>query len=348
MEYDMQLTIPQPKTYYDKKSRRNSNFFFVSYSHKDREMVFAVLNQLYEASVNYWYDINLDPGDIWNARVEKEIRNGHCHGSILFLSENSLISNAVQKEIRVMESISKERSFRIIPIIIGYENPKQLILSVAENNDDFYDNGYTQFKNITKDDIWLKYNEAVEQIINFSDKENVKDGFARSFLPDLNYISHNGSRSFLLGQYPIEEDGVPKDIEWIEVCNEGNLYYFISKYCLDFTDETNINQVIEKIRETMLSTTYVKNLDVVNEDFLSNYSKYISKALPTNYADRNRQQLLRLFWVLEGEGKNEQAYVLYNSNNRKINTNIQRDKINAGLRLMLIIDNNKIGDEYHA
>ncbi len=348
MEHDTELRPSFPKTYYDNESRRNSNFFFVSYSHKDREMVFDVLYQLYDASVNYWYDNDLDPGDVWNVRVEKIMQNEHCHGAILFLSADALISDAVRKEIKVMEDISKTRSFRIIPVIIGYENPKELILSVADKNDDFYDNGYALFKNITKNGIWLRYDDAVDRIVHFSDKENVKDGYARSFLPDLTYISQNGSRSFLLGKYPSEEDGVPRDIEWTEVCNKGDLYYFISKYCLDFTDEEDIGKVIEKIKQTMSDITCVEELVLINEDFLNNYSKDISNALPTNYADRNRQQLLRLFWVLEDDGKNGQAYALYNSNNRKIVANIQRDRINAGLRLILVINNNKIGERKNA
>ena len=344
MEVDQAI----PKTYYDNEARRNSNFFFISYSHKDREIVFDALNQLYSSSVNYWYDVNLDPGDIWNARIEKIMRNDHCHGAILFLSENSLISNAVQEEIRVMQDISKERSFRIIPVIIGFENAKELILSVATKNDDFYETGYALFKSITKDGIWLKYGESVEQIIRFSERENVQDGYARSFLPDLSFISHHGVRSFLLGKYPIEEDGIPRDIEWIEICNKDDVYYFISKFCLDFTDIANINSIIEKIKQTLSALTFVQEIALVSETFLNDNAKSISNSLPTNYADRNRQQLLRLFWVLEGDGKDKNAIVLYNSNNCRIFTNLQMDRINAGLRLILTINNNNIGDRRNA
>lgn len=340
--------VNTPKTYYDNESRRNSNYFFISYSHKDQELVFDMLFRLYDSSVNYWYDVNLDPGDVWNNRVEKIMKNEHCHGAILFLSENSLVSNAVQEEIKLMNEIAKARPFRIIPIIIGFDNAKRLILSVAEKDDDFFQTGYALFNNITKDGIWLLYNDAAEQIVKFSEKENVKEGFSCSFLPDLNYISQNGKRSFLLGEYPIEEDGVPREIEWLEVCNNGDLFYFVSKYCLDFIDKDHIDNVIDKIKRTMSSMQYVEDVVLINETFIRDYSKIISDSLPTNYADRNRQQLLRLFWVLAEDGKNEQSLCLYSSNNNKIETNIQLNTINAGVRLILIINNNKIGGTNNA
>lgn len=340
--------VDAPKTYYDNESRRNSNFFFISYSHKDQTDVFSMLYKLYDSSVNYWYDVNLDPGDIWNSRVEKIMLNEHCHGAIVFLSENSLVSNAVQKEIKAMQEIAKTRPFRIIPVIIGFDSAKKLILEVAGKDDDFFQTGYALFNGITKDGIYLLYDNATEEIIAFSDKENVKDGFARSFLPDLNFISHNGKRAFLLGKYPMEEDGALRDIEWIEICNDGDLFYFVSKYCLDFVDAENIDVVIEKIKQTMSSIPYLEDVNLINETFLKDYKDNIADALPTNYADRNRQQLLRLFWVLEGDGKDCRSLTLYSSNNNKLDANIQLNAINAGLRLVLVINNNKIGDKDNA
>lgn len=339
-----------PQTFYDREARQNSNYFFVSYSHKDKELVFDVLHQLYDVGVNYWYDVELDPGDIWNERVEKVLRNKHCKGALVFMSENSLISNAVQQEIKIMEELAEKRGFRLVPIIMGHETAKSLVLTVANNNDSFYENdGMSLFKGFTVDGIWIKYDTVVDEIPQLAESENIMEGhfvnIRRSFIQQIDHISSGGSRLFLCGKYPLEEDGLLRDIEWKLVSNDGDYYYFVSKYCIDFVNDKNIDSIIETIKKSMSSQQYVENVELINEDFLNSYLSSISEALPTNYADRNRQQLLRLFWVLADDGAEKHKYSLYNSQNIKINENIQREKINAGIRLILVVNNEKIGEK---
>lgn len=335
-----------PKTYCDREARQNSKYFFISYSHKDKELVYDVLNNLYEQNVNYWYDVELDPGDVWNKKVEKIINNAHCRGAVIFLSENSLISNACREEVKLMLSLANERDFRIIPIIIGHESAKELILNVANSNDDFYQNGMMLFRGFTIDGIWKKYEDSVDDISSIAEKENVKEGYnlnvRGSFLQELDYVSHDGNRIFHCGKYPFDEEGNVKEIEWNLISNDGELYYLVSKYCVDFVDVNNIEKIIEEINNSMNNQFYIEKLDLINEEFINDYSKVILDSIPTNFADRNRQQLLRLFWVKKNDG-NVKGYVLYNSQNIKINENIKRDKINAGIRLVLVINNEKIG-----
>ena len=269
------------------------------------------------------------------------------------MSVNSIISDAVQREIHIMEELSKEREFRLIPIIMGYEDAKSLILDVATSNDLFYQGGgILLFRKFTADGIWIKYSEAVENICKAAESENAKEGqtvnLKRSFLQELNYISQGGNRSFLCGKYPMEEDGVLRDIEWTLICNNGDDYYFVSRYCIEFVDIKNIDSTIEEIKKTMESQQYIEDVILLNEAFLTDYSSCISDVLPTDYADRNRQQLLRLFWVSVGDGSKKYQYSLYNSQNIKIVGNIQKDKINAGIRLILIINNKKIGGNQNA
>lgn len=338
-----------PNTFYDREDKQNNNYFFISYSHRDQELVFNILNQLYRLGVNYWYDKELDPGDIWNKRVESVIYNSHCRGAIIFMSENSLISNAVEREMKIMENILNERSFRIVPVIIGYESAKNLILDVALDYDSFYQDGKMNlFQKYTNDGIWIKSDNAVEEINALAESDNLKYSttinLRKSFLEEINYTSHSGTRSFLCGKYPKEEDGELQDIEWVLIKNEGKYYYFVSKYCLDFLNYKNIEFIIDKIKRTVNSKKYIEDITLINEEFINDNINIISESLPTNYADRNRQQLLRLFWVSENNGKEKNAYSLYNSKNIKIKEKIQKNKINAGIRLILIINNDKIGE----
>jgi hypothetical protein len=341
-----------PKVFFDKPDRKNSNYYFVSYSHRDKELVYNLLSQLYDTDVNYWYDIDLDPGDIWNERVEDILRNSHCRGALVFMSINSLISNAVQQEIRLMEELSKTRDFRIVPIIMNFDTAMELILNVALQNPSFYGEQMPLFQKHTDNDIWIKYSDALPKISMLAESDNVKEGHSvnlrRSFLQEIDYVSRGGSRSFFCGLYPLEEDGVYRDIEWTLISNEGDLYYFISKYCVDFVHVSKIESTIQTIKQSMLAQPYVEDVTLISEDFLCSHKDAISYSLPTDYADRNRQQLLRLFWVLAGKGEEHGRYRLYNSQNALIKHRILEEKINAGLRLVLVINNNRIGENEHA
>ena len=71
--------MDNPCTYLDRgESRVNPRYLFVSYSHKDKKEVYSTLEMLYQEGINYWYDTELDPGDKWNQKVEKILKNDNC------------------------------------------------------------------------------------------------------------------------------------------------------------------------------------------------------------------------------------------------------------------------------
>lgn len=338
-----------PRTYLDRQNRRNSKYYFISYSHKDKERVFELLNELYRNNINYWYDQELDPGDIWNERVEKIITNSHCMGVIIFMSCNSLISNAVQQELRVsLKTREKKDSFRITPVIIDAKDARGLLFSVSEQNDNFFfTEEFELFKNLVSNGIFVNIDEATDSIISNSQIDNVMEGHyvnsRGSFLRELPHYSDGTNQIYQLGKYPFEEDGLEKPIEWQLVTNEGELYYFVTKYCIDFVDKSNIEKTIVDVKRT-IHNKCLESISLIDEDFLTDYSSQIPRVFPTDYADRNRQQLLRLFWV-RCKSTSESNYLFYNSQNIKIEGKIQRHQINAGIRLVMVVNNNKIEGE---
>lgn len=343
--------VRKPFTYLDRKDRQNSKYYFISYSHKDQEEVFDILNKLYAENVNYWYDTELNPGDDWKAEVEERIDNkDYCMGGIVFLSINSMLSKAVHKEIEIMESIADNRDFRIIPVIIGFEKARELIAYLFNSSDEFYkSHGAEFFQKITEKALCLKAEEAAIEISNLAEKENVKEGFhvyERGLNHDiLPYYFDNGEKTYLCGEYPFDEVGRNKYIEWKLICNTNDLYYFISKYCIDFIEIRNIDKFISDVKNTMDlvkkngDDNVVNDVVLIYENFIRDYNSEIGLMIPTDYADRNRQQLLRLFWVLEGDGQKKGCYSLYNAQKIKIDAKILREQINAGVRLLLIIKN---------
>lgn len=84
-----------------------ADFIFISYSHKDKEIVYDDLWSLYEKGFSYWYDDDLTAGSVWNEKVEEMISNESCKLAIFFVSENSIESSAIRKEMEFVKKIGK-------------------------------------------------------------------------------------------------------------------------------------------------------------------------------------------------------------------------------------------------
>ena len=65
-------------------------YLFVSYSHRDRRRVFAVLKELYENGWRLWYDEGLEIGDQYDEVLRSHEKE--CAGILLFLTSNSVHS----------------------------------------------------------------------------------------------------------------------------------------------------------------------------------------------------------------------------------------------------------------
>ncbi len=329
--------IINPKTYLDRSNKKRP-FYFISYSNKDKESVYPLLNDLYEDNVNYWYDVELNPGDFWDERVSKVIHSEHCVGAIVFLSLNSLVSDAVRKEAEIMLSIKERRPFRIIPVILGFNSARELIAKTINISAKFYENDDATFYRHFTESLWSTFAEAKEKLSAVAEIDSAKDV---DILDSGKFSWPGGNHIILFGKYPFDENGNLKEIEWNMVCNNRNQYFFVSRYCLDFVGVRDIQNKIKIISNSLSDISGFDRVELINENFLSDYSDVISPMLPTDYADKNRQQLLRLFWVLEGDGKNKDNYVLYNAQKIKIEESIVREQINAGIRLVLKINSNE-------
>lgn len=337
------IIIP-PKTYKANPLRLSSKFYFISYSHKDREDVFTTLNGLYNNSVNYWYDIDLDPGDKWNERVKDEIQDEHCIGGIIFLSKNSLNSEAVIKELGMMLEREKESEFRIIPVLVSFTSLDDMMQAFLLDNPQYWRSGKLAVFSELQSNIYITMNNDLPQIVEIASKDGASNknhlNELAVNLQNLPFSSDGASRKYTLGRYPFEEDGTEKEIEWIAVKNEHDLIYLVSKYCLDFVDCSRIDNTVNDIKETLKEYCFLEDVSLIREEYLPS----LPKVFPTDYADSNRRQLLRLYWVLSADGK----YNLYNGENIKIKEAIDYSQINAGIRLILQINNRKIGGEKYA
>ena len=73
-------------------------YAFVSYSHKDHEIVYQELQRFHDQGLNVWYDEGIAPGTEWLAELGEALLAASLF--IVFISSNSIDSKYIKKEIR--------------------------------------------------------------------------------------------------------------------------------------------------------------------------------------------------------------------------------------------------------
>ena len=86
------------------------SFIFISYAHVDADLVFPELIRFHNWGLNIWYDQGITVGRDWDDVIVEAIEK--CSLFIVFISENSVKSRAVKREIKIADDELKT----IIPI----------------------------------------------------------------------------------------------------------------------------------------------------------------------------------------------------------------------------------------
>ncbi|MGN0806636.1 MAG: leucine-rich repeat protein, partial [Candidatus Coproplasma sp.] len=94
-------------------------FIFISYSHKDAATVITDIIEMKKHGVRLWYDRSILCGEKWDERVLNIIRKENCVGILLYVSENSVSSENVVKELECAARKFQGECARIIGIHIG-------------------------------------------------------------------------------------------------------------------------------------------------------------------------------------------------------------------------------------
>jgi len=82
-------------------------FIFISYAHKDKEIVISILTKLQELGTRFWYDEGLEHGVEWADRIAKKIEESLCF--LVFLSKNSISDESfVKNEIHMASALKKD------------------------------------------------------------------------------------------------------------------------------------------------------------------------------------------------------------------------------------------------
>ena len=102
----------------------NGPFIFVSYSHKDSDRVYPDIAALQVEGISVWYDEGLEPGERWYADVAKHMAMENCRGTVIYASDEFLISDACQKELGYVLDGEK-------PYLVEVERRRAIVKALA-------------------------------------------------------------------------------------------------------------------------------------------------------------------------------------------------------------------------
>lgn len=96
-----------------------AEFVFVSYSHAQSDCVKADAIELKKLGIPLWYDKGIICGERWNDKALSIVKHDNCKVFLWYITDESIQSNAVYKEVRAALRKMKKRKINIIPIVIG-------------------------------------------------------------------------------------------------------------------------------------------------------------------------------------------------------------------------------------
>ena len=83
------------------------DYIFVSYSHKESEMVWPIIDGLKKKGYRIWYDDGIDPGTEWDKNIAEHIM--HCSVFVAILSYNYLNSKNCKDELNYSRELDKKQ-----------------------------------------------------------------------------------------------------------------------------------------------------------------------------------------------------------------------------------------------
>lgn len=84
----------------------NKNYIFISYAHKDKEMVVPIIKEL-QKGYNVWYDDGIDPGTEWDENIAIHIEKSSFF--LALMSNNYINSSNCKDELSFARDLGKNR-----------------------------------------------------------------------------------------------------------------------------------------------------------------------------------------------------------------------------------------------
>ncbi len=85
----------------------NMPYIFISYSHRDNDLVLPIIKRLRAEGYNLWYDDGVEAGSEWDENIARHI--GTCSYFIAFVSKNYIDSKNCKDELNYSRDLNKEQ-----------------------------------------------------------------------------------------------------------------------------------------------------------------------------------------------------------------------------------------------
>lgn len=108
-------------------------FIFISYAHRDAEVVTRILSRMYNDQYRVWFDQGIDPGTEWDENIAAHIEQ--CGYFIAFVSRNYLSSDNCKDELNFARDLSKKR---LIVYLEDVELPSGMAMRMNRLQSIFY------------------------------------------------------------------------------------------------------------------------------------------------------------------------------------------------------------------
>lgn len=110
-------------------------YIFISYAHKDSDMVYPIIEKLNEEGYRVWYDDGITPGSEWPEFIADHL--ARCETFVFFASPNSVTSENCKREVNF--ALSRNKKFFTISLV-----PTELSLGLemqisTQQNIQFYE-----------------------------------------------------------------------------------------------------------------------------------------------------------------------------------------------------------------
>ncbi len=336
-DFFMNTTIREPKCV---KLDGKNKYVVVSYSHKDSEIVYRELCALEDQKASFWYDKDNKTGEDWLENITNQIENIMCVGIIIFVSKYSLASPSVTEELKYISEHYEKNKLALFIVLVDHDNvvSKFSLSSITRAARKYVENEYSDEDYDERDEAVTKNSEYIKEFTNdgnklfgrvcvgkncplyvndenCENKDNPPCHYKKSLILKLKELK--ALSSVIIEKEDIEKEQEEKKliindsynrhpIKWINVGEENGAKCFVCNEILEYCEETHINQVIEKIRKSILISKTNDEWRLVDNNSIRlltlkeyNANKKILDKAFINHEDKDHSQMY--WWISDNK-----------------------------------------------